>query len=131
MKTKTTETIVIGGTLLIAAAIRIIFTDLIAPLAALLLALAGWRPAPSTAAALVPAVEPPRPLALAPAPVVAPAAFPTPRAVLESANVRILRRMAQTQGISRDVYNFARKPELIQAIMAATSDGGGSSRASG
>jgi hypothetical protein len=62
----TTEKLVIGGAMLTATAIRIIITDLIVPLAALLLALAGWRPAPSAAVAPAPVEEPRRPLALAP-----------------------------------------------------------------
>jgi hypothetical protein len=126
-----TETIVIGGVLLTAAAIRVIITDLIVPLAALLLTLAGWRPAPSAAAAPAQAVELPRPLALAPAPVAAPTPFPTPRAVLEGTNVKVLRRMAQQAGVPRETYNFAKKDGLIRAILAATPDRGGAGRASG
>jgi hypothetical protein len=126
-----TEAIIIGGVLLTAAAIRIIITDLIVPLAALLLTLAGWRPAPSAAAAPAPAVELPRPLALAPAPVAAPIVFPTPTEALEVLTVSLLRRLARERGIGREVYHFARKPDLIRAILAATPDRGGAGRASG
>jgi hypothetical protein len=125
-----TETIVIGGVLLTAAAIRTILLALV-PLVALLLTLAGWRPAPSAAAAPAQVEEPRRPLALAPAPVTAPAAFPTPRAVLEGTNVKVLRRMAQQAGVPRDTYNTARKQQLIDIILAATPDRGGTGRASG
>jgi hypothetical protein len=127
----TTEKIVIGGILLTAAAIRTIITDLIVPLVAMLLTLAGWRPALSAAAAPAQAEEPRRRLALAPEPVAAPTTFPTPRAVLEGTNVKVLRRMAQQAGVPRETYNFAKKDGLIQAILAATPDRGGAGRASG
>lgn len=127
----TTEKLVISSAMLTATAIRIIITDLIVPLAALLLTLAGWRPAPSAAAAPAQAEEPRRPLAVAPEAVAAPATFPTPRAVLEGTNVKILRRMAQSVGVPRETYNFAKKPDLINAILAATPNRGGAGRASG
>lgn len=126
-----TEKLVIGGALLTAAAIRIIITDLIVPLVALLLALAGWSPAPSAAAAPAPVEEPRRPLALAPEPAPAPVPFITPRTVLKATKVEVLRCMARERGIGRDVYNYARKGELIRAILAATPDRGGAGRASG
>ena len=126
----TTEKLVIGGILLTAAAIRTILQTLV-PLVALLLTLAGWRPAPSAAAAPAPVEEPRRLLALAPEPVAGPATFPTPRAVLEGTNVKILRRMAQSAGVPRDIYHSARKRQLIDAILAATPDRGGAGRASG
>ena len=125
-----TETIVIGGVLLTAAAIRTILLALV-PLVALLLTLAGWRPAPSAAVAPAQAEEPRRLPAVAPEAVAAPATFPTPRAVLEGTNVKILRRMAQQAGVPRDTYHSARKSEIIRAILAATPDRGGAGRASG
>ena len=125
-----TETIIIGGVLLTAAAIRTILLALV-PLVALLLTLAGWRPAPSAAAAPAPAVELPRPLALAPEPALAPIVFPTPTEALEVLTVSLLRRLARERGIGREVYHFARKPDLIRAILAATPDRGGTGRASG
>jgi hypothetical protein len=133
-----TEAIIIGGVLLTAAAIRIIITDLIVPLVALLLALAGWRPAPSAAAAPAPAVELPRPLALAPSNLIEitpemlqPVALVTPRAVLQPCTVRHLRSLARMAGVPRDIYYSARKQQLIDAILAATPNRGGASRASG
>lgn len=133
-----TETIIIGGVLLTAAAIRIIITDLIVPLVALLLALAGWRPAPSAAAAPAPVEEPRRPLALAPGNLIEitpemlqPVALFTPRAVLQPCTVEHLRGLARAAGVPRDTYNYARKRDLIDAILAATPDRGGAGRASG
>lgn len=125
-----TETIIIGGVLLTAAAIRTILLALV-PLATLLLALAGWRPALSAAAAPAPGEEPRRPLALAPEPTPAPAVFPTPTEALEVLTVSLLCRLARERGIGREVYHFARKPDLIRAILAATPNRGGASRASG
>jgi hypothetical protein len=127
----TTEKLVIGGILSAAAAIRIIITELIVPLAALLLTLAGWRPALSAAAAPAQAEEPRRRLALAPEPTPAPAPFITPRGVMEATTVPVLRIMARERGIGRDIYHSARKRDLINAILAATPNRGGTGRASG
>jgi hypothetical protein len=132
-----TETIIIGGVLLTAAAIRAILLALV-PLVALLLTLAGWRPAPSAAAAPAPVEEPRKPLALEPGrlieitpEILQPVALVRPRAVLQPCTVRQLRCLARMEGVPRNVYNKARKPDLIQAILAATPDRGGAGRASG
>jgi hypothetical protein len=132
-----TETIIIGGVLLTAAAIRTILLALV-PLVALLLTLAGWRPALSAAAAPPQVKEPRRPLALAPAKLIEitpemlqPVAFTTPRAVLQPCTVEHLRGLARAAGVPRDIYHSARKGDLIDAILAATPDRGGAGRASG
>ena len=134
----TTEKLVIGGAMLTATAIRIIITDLIVPLAALLLALAGWRPAPSAAVAPAPVEEPRRPLALAPCNLIEitpemlqPVALVTPRAVLQPCTVRHLRGLARMAGVPRDIYHSAKKRDLIDAILYATTNKGGTGRASG
>jgi len=137
----TTEKLVIGGVLLTAAAIRTILLALV-PLAAMLLALAGWRPAPSAAAAPAQAEELRRPLALAPCnlieitpemlqPIDPVYACLQSQRVLEAATVPVLRRIARERGIGRDAYHSAKKADLIQAILAATPNRGGTGRASG
>ena len=134
----TTEKLVIGGILLTAAAIRTIITGLIVPLVAMLLALAGWRPAPSAAVTPAQVKGPRRPLALAPGKIIEitpemlqPVALTTPRAVLQPCTVEHLRGLARVAGVPRDIYHSARKRDLIDAILAATPDRGGTGRASG
>ena len=132
-----TETIVIGGVLLTAAAIRTILLALV-PLVALLLTLAGWRPTPSAAAAPAQVEEPRKLLALPPGRIIEikpemlrPVALATPRAVLQPCTVKHLRGLARMAGVPRDTYNTARKQQLIDIILAATPDRGGTGRASG
>lgn len=92
---------------------------LLVPAVALLLTLAGWRPAPRAAAPQP--VAPPAPLPQRPAVVLACAAAPVAIAAppLEGLTVAQLRKLARAAGLPRALSHSGRRADLLAALAPA------------
>ena len=104
---------------------------LLVPAAALLLTLAGWRPAPqpqpvapaSDEASPAPIASPEAPTPLPQAPAFALACAPEPVAIaappLAGLTVAELRRLARAAGLPRTLSRSGRRAQLLEALAAA------------
>jgi hypothetical protein len=109
MKDSTLEDVVIATALLTGWAAVTIARALLVPLLALVLTVAGWRPAPALTPEASTAPAAPDPLALAPA---------LPAAPLASLKVMELRRMARLRGL-KTLGRTGRRADLLEALTPA------------
>lgn len=93
---------------------------LLVPALALLLTLAGWRPAPRSAAPQPQPVAPAAAEPLPPAPAVLLACAPEPVAIaappLEGLTVAQLRKLARAAGLPRSLSHAGRRAQLLAAL---------------
>lgn len=111
--------------LALAWALMTVARTLLVPALALLLTLAGWRPAAPQPEPVAPAPSeaPPAPIAASEAPAVVLTCAPEPVAIpappLERLTVAQLRRLARAAGLPRTLTRSGRRAQLLEALAAA------------